>query len=230
MTRPIRPPRTRTPCSEQTHTEPVATNPRLLHATSAARAESLGSLRFPGGSGGMRRRQRLPRGCARGDRGNTHPRTLTSRDPPASWLEARTVWAGWRWALASALPPYALPAPTRVPAGEPRFPAVAGGAARRAQSGHVRSRPHQPRVSEVSLQTDTNPAEHRVLRNFQLVALHAPGRNRTCDLALRRRALYPLSYGRAGRPKCRRAGGELRLAVGPNGHLFMPWRRSAAGS
>ena len=24
----------------------------------------------------------------------------------------------------------------------------------------------------------------------------APGRNRTCDLALRRRALYPLSYGR----------------------------------
>jgi hypothetical protein len=26
----------------------------------------------------------------------------------------------------------------------------------------------------------------------------APGRNRTCDLALRRRALYPLSYGRGG--------------------------------
>ena len=25
---------------------------------------------------------------------------------------------------------------------------------------------------------------------------NAPGRNRTCDLALRRRALYPLSYGR----------------------------------
>ena len=25
----------------------------------------------------------------------------------------------------------------------------------------------------------------------------APGRNRTCDLALRRRALYPLSYGRS---------------------------------
>src|SRR5262249_7207915 len=25
---------------------------------------------------------------------------------------------------------------------------------------------------------------------------HAPGRNRTCDLALRRRALYPLSYRR----------------------------------
>jgi L-alanine-DL-glutamate epimerase-like enolase superfamily enzyme len=28
--------------------------------------------------------------------------------------------------------------------------------------------------------------------------LNAPGRNRTCDLALRRRALYPLSYGRGG--------------------------------
>src|SRR6266568_9194580 len=27
----------------------------------------------------------------------------------------------------------------------------------------------------------------------------APGRNRTCDLALRRRALYPLSYRRRGR-------------------------------
>jgi hypothetical protein len=28
----------------------------------------------------------------------------------------------------------------------------------------------------------------------------APGRNRTCDLALRRRALYPLSYGRGETP------------------------------
>ena len=27
---------------------------------------------------------------------------------------------------------------------------------------------------------------------------YAPGRIRTCDLALRRRALYPLSYGRSG--------------------------------
>ena len=32
-------------------------------------------------------------------------------------------------------------------------------------------------------------------------AVHAPGRNRTCDLALRRRALYPLSY-RRGTIKC----------------------------
>src|SRR5690606_12394544 len=32
----------------------------------------------------------------------------------------------------------------------------------------------------------------------------APGRNRTCDLALRRRALYPLSYGRSG-TQCTRA-------------------------
>jgi hypothetical protein len=30
--------------------------------------------------------------------------------------------------------------------------------------------------------------------------VHAPGRIRTSDLALRRRALYPLSYGRLGRP------------------------------
>ena len=27
---------------------------------------------------------------------------------------------------------------------------------------------------------------------------YAPGRIRTCGLALRRRALYPLSYGRSG--------------------------------
>src|SRR5262249_26217998 len=30
------------------------------------------------------------------------------------------------------------------------------------------------------------------------VGLCAPGRNRTCDLSLRRRTLYPLSYGRRG--------------------------------
>ena len=29
-------------------------------------------------------------------------------------------------------------------------------------------------------------------------AVYAPGRNRTCDLALRRRTLYPLSYRREG--------------------------------
>src|SRR5262249_25368338 len=33
---------------------------------------------------------------------------------------------------------------------------------------------------------------------YQRVSLDAPGRIRTCDLALRRRALYPLSYGRSG--------------------------------
>jgi hypothetical protein len=31
-------------------------------------------------------------------------------------------------------------------------------------------------------------------------ARDAPGRIRTSDLALRRRALYPLSYGRSGSP------------------------------
>ena len=33
---------------------------------------------------------------------------------------------------------------------------------------------------------------------LELAALDAPGRNRTCDLVLRRHALYPLSYGREG--------------------------------
>src|SRR3954453_10472984 len=33
---------------------------------------------------------------------------------------------------------------------------------------------------------------------FRAGSRDAPGRIRTCDLALRRRALYPLSYGRSG--------------------------------
>ena len=39
-----------------------------------------------------------------------------------------------------------------------------------------------------------------VLHVLQLVPAYAPGRNRTCDLALRRRALYPLSYWRGDDP------------------------------
>src|SRR5881275_2679784 len=35
---------------------------------------------------------------------------------------------------------------------------------------------------------------------------NAPGRNRTCDLALRRRALYPLSYWRRGEASLPAAG------------------------
>ena len=37
-----------------------------------------------------------------------------------------------------------------------------------------------------------------VRRNGQACGLSAPGRIRTCDLPLRRRTLYPLSYGRSG--------------------------------
>ncbi len=44
----------------------------------------------------------------------------------------------------------------------------------------------------------------------------APGRNRTCDLALRRRALYPLSYGRGDSGECT---GHSRPAVLDSGHL-----------
>jgi hypothetical protein len=36
----------------------------------------------------------------------------------------------------------------------------------------------------------------KALRNSCKSGVSAPGRNRTCDLALRRRALYPLSYRR----------------------------------
>jgi hypothetical protein len=34
------------------------------------------------------------------------------------------------------------------------------------------------------------------IRSHKRIPQHAPGKIRTCDLSLRRRALYPLSYGR----------------------------------
>ena len=40
----------------------------------------------------------------------------------------------------------------------------------------------------------------------------APGRNRTCDLALRRRALYPLSYGRGENRSVASAPAEVSAA------------------
>ena len=48
---------------------------------------------------------------------------------------------------------------------------------------------------------------HRALNTK---ASHAPGRNRTCDLALRRRALYPLSYRRSG---AKSSGGVIGVTV-----------------
>ena len=152
MTRPIRPPRTRTPCSEQTHTEPVATNPRLLHATSAARAESLGSLRFPGGSGGMRRRQRLPRGCARGDRGNTHPRRPTSQ---AGWRPVRygRAGGGLLHLLSTIRASGSDPRPReRVP-----VPGASPGASRGGHRRHPRSRPYNSLDGAKCLHTRRKP-------------------------------------------------------------------------
>jgi hypothetical protein len=39
----------------------------------------------------------------------------------------------------------------------------------------------------------------RFARGSTTIRISAPGRNRTCDLSLRRRTLYPLSYGRRSR-------------------------------
>ena len=47
----------------------------------------------------------------------------------------------------------------------------------------------------------------------------APGKIRTCDLCLRRAALYPLSYGRRGRGQCSRAGRPVDLELGVVRHL-----------
>ena len=48
---------------------------------------------------------------------------------------------------------------------------------------------------------------------------NAPGRIRTCDLALRRRALYPLSYGRFGEAKSSRRArmGQTSAEEGDHG-------------
>ena len=50
----------------------------------------------------------------------------------------------------------------------------------------------------------------RISRNG---AVYAPGRNRTCDLALRRRTLYPLSYRRGGASLAPSLGPEVRVEV-----------------
>ena len=79
-----------------------------------------------------------------------------------------------------------------------------------------------PVVHRRKSRSGTGPARRALSRpsdttdpRFQAVpawpaALNAPGRNRTCDLALRRRALYPLSYGRLGSGQCSAAAARSR--------------------
>ena len=57
---------------------------------------------------------------------------------------------------------------------------------------------------------------------------HAPGRIRTCDLALRRRALYPLSYGRGdGTSVAAGAGGDRAPLVQ---NRYLPARKNSQAS
>ena len=48
---------------------------------------------------------------------------------------------------------------------------------------------------------------------YDNAAVHAPGRIRTSDLALRRRALYPLSYGRGEKGECSLAPVEVSARI-----------------
>jgi hypothetical protein len=81
--------------------------------------------------------------------------------------------------------------------------------------GHARA-PRRCAVSTPAAARSTGPwFDHRKMRSGKhsrhmqrLRRDSAPGRNRTCDLALRRRALYPLSYGR---------GDGRSVAGGPRG-------------
>src|SRR5215204_6441541 len=58
------------------------------------------------------------------------------------------------------------------------------------------------------------PGKARLGQRSRTGGRNAPGRNRTCDLALRRRALYPLSYWRGDAQST--AGNERgRLRAGP---------------
>src|SRR5207302_4836517 len=69
------------------------------------------------------------------------------------------------------------------------------------------------------------PTRHEFQRlTTALRRLNAPGRNRTCDLALRRRTLYPLSYRRRDQgslasvgAEASAGGGDLRCA--PSVHV-----------
>jgi hypothetical protein len=79
-----------------------------------------------------------------------------------------------------------------------------------ADAGHQRAVVLRASVAAVHHDTHpmwTRPRGHEQLSELARVravgvhrAVHAPGRIRTCGLALRRRALYPLSYGRGERP------------------------------
>src|SRR4051812_35536207 len=54
----------------------------------------------------------------------------------------------------------------------------------------------------------------------------APGRNRTCDLSLRRRALYPLSYGRGEPLSLARVELNARIVTLPLAETFVIARES----
>ena len=60
---------------------------------------------------------------------------------------------------------------------------------------------------------DPRKDENPVLAGF---SLDAPGMIRTCDLCLRRAALYPLSYGRSG-GQCSRASAPATLSSASSG-------------
>ena len=95
-------------------------------------------------------------------------------------------------------------------------------------------------LSEVGTQVGTTRAFPAFLASLSRATMrfwlgrkgpYAPGRNRTCDLALRRRALYPLSYrrGQSSLALPRRALWQ-RLGRGIRRLRYPPWNSRPAPS
>src|SRR6266536_2855262 len=74
----------------------------------------------------------------------------------------------------------------------------------------------------VASTTDESPG-------FPGLSRGAPGMIRTCDLCLRRAALYPLSYGRAG-AKCSRAVVPPMLSSASSGTSLRTYARASPGT
>jgi hypothetical protein len=113
-------------------------------------------------------------------------------EPPLRWVAAATypLIARWRHRLPGGTPAAECDALTGSESvAEPNF---------LGESSDPPGREHRKKVG-VARGKLVSPVK-RALRPRAEEQCDAPGRIRTSDLALRRRALYPLSYGRVGRP------------------------------
>ena len=87
-----------------------------------------------------------------------------------------------------------MPPTTSTAASAARSAAVVNGPAKTCSQRFEIRRPARPQSALMA----RSPPRERGRRRFTGRTCDAPGKIRTCDLCLRRAALYPLSYGRGG--------------------------------